>query len=408
MLQVSLQKDFAVSKYQTMSLSNGQMADDITNAIKESNLAIDLPSNLVTLIMEFLEIRNIFFCSNKGTELIAFSIHGDYLGTIAQAPDDTEDQWLTGFDFDSKGAVYIAMYIGFLLKFPMPSNQSIYAQSIKPREKCNEFESNIERILMKCEINENDAAPEGVVVIENDKYKSVFVTVMDPIGGVLQLSLNGELQRIITPNLLDAPWSMKYVPHWFTKGTKSSFLKNRNLLMVADKTKLAIIDIDIGKNGKVMTSLDFPQCKTGSLGDFAFINPNSNKNDKPLLIVNLQNCKLQFHQCEMFWMLKELDLKNIITPCDKQTYGTCIGPNGNDIYICDNTLNRIIKLKITDYDMILNEDKINDDIDPKYIDTKIFTEGVHLPNYSNWIDARDIALNFVNFSQDILKKVSME
>ena len=390
-----------------MSQLNEQTADKIINAIKESNLSKELPSNLVTIIMEFLEIENIFFCSHKGTDLIAFNIHGDYLGTMAQTPNNSEDQWFTGFDFDSKGSVYMAMYVGFLVKFPMPSNESIYSQSINKREKSIQFETNIEKILMKCEINENDAAPEGVVVIENDKYESVFVTVMDPICGVLQLSLNGELQRIICPNLLNAPWSMKYIPHWFTKSAKSSFLRNRNLFMVADKTKLAIIDIDIGKNGKIMTSIDFPQCRSGSLGDFTFIQPK-NYNHKPLLIVNLQKCKLQFHQSEMFWMLKEFDLKNVITPCDTQTYGTCIGPNDNHIYICDNTLNRILKVKIKDYDMIINEDKINDSLDKKYVETEIFTEGVHLPNYSNWINARDIGLNFVNFPHDQLERVPID
>ena len=106
-------------------------------------------------------------------------------------------------------------------------------------------------------------------------------------------------------------------------------------------------------------------------------------------------------------MLAELDLNKVVSSFDKQSYGTCIGPHGN-IYICDNTFNRILKVNISNYEMILNEDKLNDEIDYKYIDVEIFAKDVHLPNYSNWVNAREIGLNFVNFPEDTLQIIQSD
>ena len=394
-----------------MTNTKENLKEMVTNAIKTSDISKDLPSNLLEIIIEFLEIGNIFFCSHEGADIISYNIHGDYMGTIVKAPREGGQQWLTGFDFDSNGALYVAMYQGFLKKYPIkiPENESLYSISIRPREKDKEFEKNINEALTKYEINDEDAATEGVVVIENDKYKSIFVTCMQP-GSVLQFSLNGILQRILCQNLMNewSPWSMKLIPKWFIKSIQSSFIKNKNLLMMAEHATLHIIDIDYGDNGNIMCSLDFPKCPGSAIGDFTFIQAKNDK-DKPLLIVNLQKGVIQFHQCEMFWMLKDVNLNEINNNKNFNTlYGTCIGPHGN-IYICDHSLNQIIKLKILDYDIIFNQEKINKEIDyDKYIDIEIFAKGMDDPNYAKWIHAKDIGLNFVQFAQDTFKEVQVD
>ena len=55
--------------------------------------------------------------------------------------------------------------------------------------------------------------------------------------------------------------------------------------------------------------------------------------------------------------------------------------------------------------MILNEDKINQTINGECIDGKVFVTGVGRPNYSKWVNAKKIGLNFVNFPPDMFQKV---
>eukprot|EP01083_Nonionella_stella_P083354 230457_1 len=379
----------------------------IIEALRTSYLAHNLPSNLLSHITDYMETQNIYFCSHKGTDLIAYNIHGDYLGTIAKTGTNSI-QWLTGFDFDSKGALYVALYEGFLVKYPMPPNELQYATFITPRCKDKRFERNIEKAIHSQHLN-HDSAPEGVIVMDNDQYQSVFVTCMDPINGILQFSLDGVLQRIICPNRIDNAWSMERVPSFFIKTTQSSFLRHRNLFMVADTQVLRIVDIDAGTNGKIMSSLDFPLCTY--IGDFTFLEPR--KNERGLLVVNLQDGKIQFNQCEMFWMLKHFNINQNIKHFKalehklSKTYGTCIGPEGN-IYICDHQFNRIVIVKILDYDAVLNMDKISQDMDCGCVEIEIFCKGMDCPNYAKWMDAESIGLNWVQYPVDVFEEVDPE
>eukprot|EP01084_Bolivina_argentea_P124037 219804_1 len=377
---------------------------EVVNAITSSNIAKDLTSNLLEIIIDFLEVQNIFFCSHKGSELVAYNIHGDYLGTICKTVEDDaqeNDQWLTGFDFDSSGALYVALYSGFMAKYPIPSNQTIYSTQLSPRPKDTTFQHNIDNIIHTHNIID-DTAPEGIVVLETDKYKSVFITCMEPINGIMQFSFDGKLQRIICANMLNAPWSVATVPSYFVKSAVSKFLQNKNMFMVQDGACIQIIDVD---TGTVKSGLVIAYIATGSIGDFEFIEPRYvQKNDVALLMVNLQNGVFQFHQLEMFWMLKRINLNENIKRFEelkgkkiKQCYGTSVGPNGC-VYICDHDNNRILRIHIVDYDMILNQ--VNHDVDWNKIDVKVFAEMLSRPNYCRWYDASNIGLDFVKFPQD--------
>merc|ERR1719244_562804 len=105
--------------------------DDINNALRTSDLGVSLSVNLCSIIMQFLEITDIYFCSHNGYDLVAFSIHGDYLGTIVKTVDEENaehnQQWLTGFDFDSEGTLYVALYFGIIEKYKMPSEQTLFS-----------------------------------------------------------------------------------------------------------------------------------------------------------------------------------------------------------------------------------------------------------------------------------------
>ena len=146
------------------------------------------------------------------------------------------------------------------------------------------------------------------------------------------------------------------------------------------------------------------------IGDFTFFKPklNDKLNDKSFLISNCQKGIFQFNQFEMFAMLKRIQVNPYINKFDdfkndkkklEEMYGITIGPD-NWIYCADNDRYRIIKLNIFDYDKILNQEKINQEIIESDIDIKIFAKGVDRPNYTNWLKAKDIGMNFISFSKD--------
>lgn len=376
--------------------------EKIAAAINTSALGKPMPLNLISVITDYLEIRDILFCSHKGSDLRAYSIYGDYLGTMAKtidSEDDDHDQWITGFDFDSNGAVYIAMYEGFLSKYPYPSNQSLYSISITPRQKDQEFENNIKKIIRKYDLT-SESAPEGVIVVENEQCQSIFVTCMEPINGIIQLSLQGIVQRIICQSEIDGLWNMHFIPSFFVKSTQ-----NKNLLMASEGTLLRIIDIEANSDkngGKIKSNLLFESNHNKPIGDFVFFQ-QENEESEAMLIVNLQDGIIQFHQYDMFLMLKKLDINAQIVKYKelegkeiRDAYGITIGPD-ECIYISDHINDRILRIQILDFDMIRDQ---NQALDYNKINLDIFVREVKVPNYNKWCDARDIGLNFVTFPND--------
>ena len=125
----------------------------ILNALNTSDLGQCLSENLSSIIMQYLTVTDIYFCSHNGCDIIAYSIHGDYMGTIVKtvADEDAQDheQWLTGFDFDSKGTLYVALRIGIIGKYKIPAGQTPFSTKIIPREKDESFDSNFQESLRK-------------------------------------------------------------------------------------------------------------------------------------------------------------------------------------------------------------------------------------------------------------------
>ena len=76
----------------------------VSNALRASALGRLLPIGLAQLICEYLEMHHIFICSHNGTDIKAFDFRGRLITGIVEAP-NSKNQWLTGFDFDSKGTL---------------------------------------------------------------------------------------------------------------------------------------------------------------------------------------------------------------------------------------------------------------------------------------------------------------
>lgn len=69
--------------------------DTIFNALKGSDFGRLLPTNLVSLIVECLKQYKILLCSHNGTDIVAYNVRGELLGTLAKAPPGR--QWVTGY-----------------------------------------------------------------------------------------------------------------------------------------------------------------------------------------------------------------------------------------------------------------------------------------------------------------------
>lgn len=109
---------------------------------------------------------------------------------------------------------------------------------------------------------------------------------MTPIDGILQFSLDGDLQRIICESTFSNAWSMKVAPQHFLQSAPVTFGSATNVLVVASGNELYFIDIDSGQNGRLLKTVTFPQCRaSGHIGDFTF---TQSRNGQSLLILNLQ------------------------------------------------------------------------------------------------------------------------
>ena len=385
----------------------------IVDALTTSGLGVCLTSSLSNIIMQFLVVEDIFFCSHKGSEVIAFSIHGDYLGTIVKTVADEDahdhDQWLTGFDFDSHGTLYVALRIGFIGKYKIPSDQHPFSTMITPRDKDEIFDSKFQQSLRRFLRGDNadDLCPEGLRVVEHDKYHSVLMTCMDPLNGILQISFEGVIVRVICQNMMEQPWSLEIIPSFFTKDVTSPFLRDRTLVMVAERKTLRMIDLD---RGTIMNSMDFVYGSNSTVGDFTFVDPLPD--GKAVLIVNLEDGLLQFHQCEMLWMLKSFDLNKWLSSFKglrgrriMEAYGTSIGPDGA-IYFSDHDNNRIIRMEIKDWNFVVDPEHFDEEMEASHFSSiGVFARGMVEPNYSQWYRAAQIGLDFVNYPEDEFEAV---
>lgn len=356
-------------------------AGQIRDAIKKSTLCKSMSINLINIIMRCLETEHIFFCSHNAIELIAFNIFGDYFGTIVKEQNESGSEWMTGFDFDSSGNLYVAFYEAGLCKYPFPTNECPFSMQIRPRQKDKEFERNINQLIRRYDLN-SDTASEDVRVV-ND---CLFVTAMAPICGIFQLSLDGILQRIICQNEIDAPWDIRFIPS----------TKHRNLLMVADGRKLRIVDT--AKEGKIKSILLFESAHNKPIGDFTFLKQTND--DDWILIVNLQDGIFQFHRFGMFLMLKKVDINSQIHKFKAlknkkivNAYGISIGPD-DGIYISDFANKRIVRMKVLDFEMIFDDEEEEFDYDK--VEINVFIKDIKSPNFNAWCNARDIGLNFVS------------
>ena len=362
---------------------------DISEAIKASPLGKSIPSNLIAIMTNYVEIRHIFFCSHKGRDLRAYNVFGDCLGTVIKGEENDEDEWVTGFDFDSKGNLYVANYAGLLSKYPFPSNQCLYSMAIKPRQKDLEFQQRISGLSNAYLLND-DSCAEGVVVVDNDEQQSLFVTVMDPIHGIIQLTLDGIVQRVICQTQIDGPWNMHIIPPFFANNAKNKF-------MVADGMLLRIVDV--GDDAKIQSNLLFESDNDKPIGDFTFFKQHNGTNEA-MLIVNLQDGTIQFHRYGMFLMLKTMEINAHIEKYEnlegkeiENAYGLTIGPD-DSIYLSDHLNHRVLRIHITDFDMIYDEEQA---LDNDKVDIDVFIKDIKAPNYNRWCDAQAIGLNFVTF-----------
>ena len=337
----------------------------------------EVPIEIVEIIICFLETRNIFLCSHKGTDLNAYNVHGDFLGSVMsdKAKRQAEGQWITGFDFDSAGALYVAMYNGFAAKYPVPSSGPFIQKRVRDKT----FAQNIKKATHKYHRAKPTVHPEGVVVVENENHSSVFITAMAPLDGILQLSLEGVLQRKICLNSIMIAWSLHRVP------TASN---ERAILMVASRNMLKVIDPNAGDCGKVLHEREFKAHDNSEpcdyIGDFTFQENDGTRR----LVINLQNGVFQCADPETLELLEGQstdlnvdgcsDCRRVSTKCSgvcgdvlakkiEDSYGTSIGPDGL-VYLCDNDNHRIVKFNLDD----------------DHVHVSTFVTDVRRPNYSLW------------------------
>ena len=258
-------------------MSGVKFCSAVESAISQSFLFRSLPQQIQELLLTFVRHDSLFCCSHNSKVLSIYRNDGIEMDRIVLKHDDDDDNdnshrhWITGFDFDEDGNIYIADYLTFFSKYRVKLSSHTDSNGIMQEGKKdhvtsknkNKRESTLGHYVYDETFHKNvisslsqhlskgvdasddiinididrimgDLCPEGVCF--NKKLQHILVTVMSPINSLLKFDKNGNLIGVLATKIgINNTWNLRPLPQDWINFPRNSHLNQINALIMALK-----------------------------------------------------------------------------------------------------------------------------------------------------------------------------